>query len=995
MTPDGDEGFPGLADRYRIEHEAGRGGMATVYVAEDLRHHRRVAIKVLEPGTVTALGRERFLREIEIAARLNHPHIVPLFEAGALGERCFYVMPYVEGETLRARLVREGQLPIEEALRLASEVASALGHAHKHGILHRDVKPENVLLSDGMARLSDFGISRAYEPSDPSATSRGMTEPGTVIGTPRYMSPEQAAGGALDPRTDLYALACVLYEMLAGHPPFVAPTPDAVIQQHLTVAPRPLHELRASIPAALSAVVARALAKLPADRFDSASSFVEALTAARNGSNAIALEGGATGRSAIGNLPNERTPFIGREAELADCERWLAETRLLTVTGIGGGGKTRLALELAARVRDRVADGAWFVDLGPLQNEEQVVPAVASVFGVGEVPGTPLLATLGRRLEPSDALLVLDNCEHLIGATATAADRLLAGCPRLTIVATSREGLGVSGERVYPLQSLSLPPVDGDFAAACNSDAVRLFEDRARAVNAAFTLTPESLPVVAEICRRLDGIPLAIKLAAARVRVLSVEQIRDRLDDRFRLLTGGNRTALPRHQTLQAAIQWSYGMLPPEEQRLLQALSVFAGGFTLGSATRVTADDAGVLDEFAVMDTLTRLVDKSLVVVTPLTSGDPRYGLLETIRQFARERWIEAGDLLPVRERHLDEYLALAESAYVDRFAREETLGATLETELDNLRVALDYARATDSTRYLELAGALAWFWQVRSRFHEGLDHLTQALSMSPADVSPASSMKQGAHARALWGAANIRSWRGETDVALAWMEEAIALWRKIGDRREEGLALIGIGWTRLLAGQEERGRATFEESLSVLREVGDPVPIHHAMAALCQSLVALSRVAEARPLAHEVIAVGQADRDRRIEHFGWHFLADCALIEGRCEESLGLYRKSLELARALADRIEIGFEVEGVAMSLAGLGDRESAVRLSAAVRAEWRRLGVDLRIRFWDGLLERYIEPARRALPAETAERCRREGEAMSFEEAIAAAGGAAEGS
>ena len=330
-------GVPGglaeaLAGRYTIEREIGAGGMATVYLATDRKHNRSVALKLLRPDLSETLGPERFLREIRLAARLQHPHILTVLDSGEAAGRLWFTMPYVEGESLRERLRREAQLPVEDAVRIATESAMALDFAHRHGVIHRDIKPENILLHEGQAMVADFGIALALS----QAVGPRLTETGLSLGTPQYMSPEQASGdGRVDGRTDIYSLGATAYEMLAGHPPFVAPTPEGVIRQHLTVSPRPLSELRPSIPAPLSAVVERALAKLPADRFDNASSFVEALTAARNGSTAIALEGAASGRAATGNLPVERTPFIGREVELAEGEQWLAETRLLTITGIG------------------------------------------------------------------------------------------------------------------------------------------------------------------------------------------------------------------------------------------------------------------------------------------------------------------------------------------------------------------------------------------------------------------------------------------------------------------------------------------------------------------------------------------------------------------------------------------------------------------------------------------------------------------------------------
>ncbi len=963
-----------LADRYRIERELGRGGMATVYLAEDLKHRRWVALKLLSPEVGEAIGSARFRSEIDIAARLSHPHIVALHDSGVADDRLFYVMPYIEGESLRARLDRDGRLPVEEALRLAREVASALGYAHRRGLVHRDIKPGNVLLSDGIALVADFGVARATGPDD----TRGLTSIGTMLGTPAYMAPEQiSASPDLDSRADIYSLGCLLYELLTGRPPFGG-TFQALVHQHLSVAPRPVTDWRPEVPPNVAAAIARSLAKEPADRYATAASFAEAL--ATDGSLAAptmvqAFSGARpqTRAAAASNLPAERTRFIGREKELADCALLLEETRLLTVTGIGGAGKTRLAFKLAEARLDRHPDGVWLVDLAPLADAARVPETVAAVLGVREEADRELVDLMGQHVRGKRLLLVLDNCEHLLAACAKLADSLLNAGEEVHILATSREGLRIEGERVFVL-----PPLDASAAAT-------LFADRARQALHEFELGGENAAAVTEICHRLDGIPLAIELAAARVRMLSVEQIKAKLDDRLRLLTRGARTTLSRHQTLRATIQWSYDQLPAPEQRLFRALSVFAGGWTLAAAARVASDET---DDFDVLELLSRLVDKSLVVVDREGDGEPRYRLLETVRQYARERLTEAGEVDAMRRRHALEFSAFADRACAERFVREEAWAAALEAEHDNLRAALDFARGSDPERHLELAGALAWFWQVRSHLLEAREHLTAALAASAPDPPRA------AWARALWGIANTLAWQGDATAARPRMEEALRIWRQLGDLREVALALEGIGWAQILGGEDQAACGTFEECLRLQREHGDPPLVNRAMVALAQVLVALGRVEEARPMASQVLAYAQAHDDRRSEHFGWHYLADCALIEGGdCDASLMLYQRSLVLAQALGDRLETAFELQGVAMSLAGRGDPERALRLAAAAKAEWERLGVDIHIRFWDALLERYLGQARRALGAEAADRAWRDGQRLAFDEAIAIAlGGAA---
>jgi predicted ATPase/tRNA A-37 threonylcarbamoyl transferase component Bud32 len=967
------------ADRYRIERQLGRGGMATVYLAYDVRHARQVAVKVLNPEISAGIGRDRFLREIVIAARLNHPHIVPLFDSGEACDRLYYVMPYIAGESLRTRLARVGQLPPDDALRLAREIASALGHAHQQELVHRDIKPENVLLVEDMALVADFGIARSTGAVASSDATQLTTIAGAVFGTPQYMSPEQAMGLEVDPRSDIYSLACVLFEMLAGRPPFVAPTIDALLRMHMTVEPPRVTECVPSIPPGVAHLIARGLAKRPADRFATAAHFAEALAAAVSQPTPAAFALTGVGEEALNNLPRPRTRFVGREKELAECVRLLRDAPMLTLTGIGGGGKTRLAIRAVEHVVHQFPDGVWFADLAPVHDGGRVLETIAAVLDVREAAAKDLGSSLDERLRGKRLLLILDNCEHLLSNVADAADRVLAAGRGIQILATSREAVGIEGERIMTVGPLAAPPVTArDPSAIAASDAVQLFVDRARQLVREFAVNDGNARAVADICRRLDGIPLAIELAAARVKVLSVEQIRDRLDDRFRLLTGGSRSALPRHQTLQATIQWSYDQLAADEQQLLRRLSVFAGGWTLESSAAVCSEHA---DEFEVLDLLSRLADKSLVIVVRHETTDPRYSLLETVRQYAAERLIATDDAAAVRRRHADVFMALAEQAYDGRIVAEGRWSAVLEREHDNLRTALSVLREIDPEGHLQLAGALAWFWQARSYLLEGREHVTSALAATSAAPS------RRARARALWGAASLLAWQGDAAASQRCMEDALHMWREVGDPNEIAPALEGLGWAQFLAGDDHQARATFEECLSLQRASGDLHLVNRAAVALAQVLVALDKVDEARRFAAEIIAFSQAHGERRSEHSGWHYLADCALLEEKCEEALGLYQKSLRLASEIGDRIEIGFEVQGVAMSLAGLGHAETALWLAASVEAEMERLGAGFRVRFWDALLDRYLGRARLALGLPAADAWAR-GRAIGFDDAVAQA-------
>ncbi len=431
------------------------------------------------------------------------------------------------------------------------------------------------------------------------------------------------------------------------------------------------------------------------------------------------------------NLPDRLTTFVGRERELADARDALTDTRLLTLTGAGGCGKTRLALQLAADVLDRFEDGAWWVELAPLAEGDRVADALAGALGVQPLPGMTMQQAVTAFLASRQALIVLDNCEHLLDACAALEARVLEAAPGVTVLATSREQLGVAGETDWRVPSLSLPPTAQAVSvdAVAQFDAVRLFIDRAVKVRPNFAVTNDNAPVIAQLCEDLDGIPLAIELAAARVRMLSVEQITAALSDRFRLLTGGARGALPRQQTLRASVDWSHELLSADERVLLRRLGVFAGGFTLDAAENVCADES--LDRLVVLDVLGGLVEKSLVA-TEERGALVRYRMLETVRQYAVERLVEADELDVMRDRHRDAFLSLAEHAEpgLETAEREHWLGL-LEPEAANLMAAVDHALRTDVDVALGLCGALEMYWVESGRITEGIAACEVALALA------------------------------------------------------------------------------------------------------------------------------------------------------------------------------------------------------------------------------------------------------------------------
>ena len=637
------------------------------------------------------------------------------------------------------------------------------------------------------------------------------------------------------------------------------------------------------------------------------------------------------------NLPVAASSLLGREREVAHLVDLLGERRLVTVTGPGGTGKTRLALQVAADLVGAFLDGVFWVALAPLTDPGLVATEIAQAIGAPD--------DLAGFLRGRELLLLLDNFEHLLDAAATVAD-LLAAAPGLRVLTTSRAPLRISGEAEFPLD-----PLDP-------TDAVALFVERAR--GAGREVEPDA--TVAAICKRLDSLPLAIELAAARVRLLAPEGLLARLERALPLLTDGSRDAPARQRTLRSTIEWSYDLLDEDSRRLLARLAVFAGSFPVEAAESVC--EANVTE-------LSALVDLSLL--KPV--GDERLLMLETIREFGLERLAESGEEEIFRQRHADGFARLAETAYECRGEAEAEWSARLDRDHDDLRAALEWLSATDPDAALELAGALGWFWFARGYLAEGDARLSAALS--------AAGGTDRARARALAASGALAARTGKVDEGRGRLEDAVARWTQLGDRNETAAALEALGWLLVYdAGDDVASLAAFEEALSIRQELHDGAGETRALVGVCQVLVALGEVERAEALANELLKRGE--EDIRTRHFANHFLADCSLLRDDCVAAEERYRESLRAALELGDVFETSIEVQGVAMARAGNGGWTEALELAGSVEALWLSLGTDMHVAFWDRLLERYLGKARAALGAE-AEPARARGLELEFDDAV----------
>ena len=534
------------------------------------------------------------------------------------------------------------------------------------------------------------------------------------------------------------------------------------------------------------------------------------------------------------NLPLQLTTFVGREKEIAAVKRELSDHRLVTLTGSGGTGKTRLSLQVAADLLNQFPHGTWFVELAPLTDPELIPQTILSTIGVNEQPGRPAIELLKEYLYEKRSLIILDNCEHLIEASAHVTDILLNAAPDLKILASSREALRLRGELAYPVPSLSLPDIKNLplVEQLSQYEAVRLFIDRASLVSPHFVVDRQNAPHIAQICHRLDGIPLAIELAAARVKVLSVEQIAKRLDDRFRLLTGGSRTALPRQQTLRALIDWSYDLLTENERLLLRRLSVFAGSWTLEAAEEACVGQNDILS-YEVLDLLTRLLNKSLVMVIEKSQSKKksfsaqaplRYRMLETIRQYGREKLLEVGEGTQIRDQHFDYYLQMAKQILPEFFGPSELVWLVwLDDEWDNIRAAVEWSMETRPEDGLKLVNCLGYlFLDSQNNAMEMRNWLGQLLS------HPANAARTTGKARGLLHWAWYANGNSESSARIGSMiEEAVFIYEQAGDRN--GLAHAYLA-AALAADIPETGSHYFERALQLLHETDDKVSIAFAL---------------------------------------------------------------------------------------------------------------------------------------------------------------------
>lgn len=591
------------------------------------------------------------------------------------------------------------------------------------------------------------------------------------------------------------------------------------------------------------------------------------------------------------NLPVQLTSFIGREKEVEQIKQLLEKNRLVTLTGSGGVGKTRLSIQVASELLNEFPNGAWLVELAPITDPSLVVLTVCAALDVTPQGNTPALNVLTEYLKPKKTLLVVDNCEHLIDACAHLCDSVLHVCPHVRILTSSREALGIDGENAYRVPSLSLPNIHGNLYDIEKSEAVKLFIERANAFQPHFELTEANAPVVAQICQRLDGIALAIELAASRVKMFKVEQIASRLDDAFRFLTGGSRTALPRQQTLRAMIDWSYNLLLEEERTVLQRLSVFIGGWTLEAAESVCNNPK-------MLDLLTHLVDKSLVAVDLEHGDESRYYLLETIRQYAREKLAESGEGEPTRARHLDYFLKLAQRAEPELYgARQIEWAQKLEDEYENTRAALEWSLQGNVSMGQQLAAALWWSWNYGGHLRDGYQWLEKMLAVN-------SEEKTLIRAKLLSGAGWLANLLGLGEqIVKRFSEASIVLFRQLGDEQSAAFPLATLATRAYFRSDYDQVAALVEESRDLFKKAGNKWGIRHTLGILGYTAVAQENFEQAQKFYEESLLICNEIGDK--EGLSWTLYCMAGLAEklGDDERAIELYEEALQIEKTVRGR--------------------------------------------------------------------------------------------
>ncbi|MFE3759338.1 protein kinase [Nocardia tengchongensis] len=922
--------------------EIGRGGFGVIYRCRQAGLNRTVAVKVLT-GDLDEESRARFVWEQQAMGRLTgHPNLVTVLAAGVTsGGRPYLAVPDYPGDSLDARIRQRGPLPVDEVLKVGAGIARALESAHQLGIVHGDVKPCNILFPEyGVPALTDFGIAHIPGGFETAAD--------TLMASPVFTAPEVLEGRAPTPAADVYGLGATLFYALTEHADSESRGSERGAAEFARVGRGQAPDLRdRGFPADVCAVVEAAMHPDPEQRpsaVELGATIRQIPQRGRHPGGVMAAHSDPT--AVFDHLPQNRPPassrasgharnllpemtsFINRRAELTALKHQLTVSRLVTLAGMGGVGKTRLALRAASAARRDFADGVWAIDLADVRDPSLVAPIVAATLGVRADSARPVHDTLIEYLRSRKALLVVDNCEQVAEPMARLAERLLSACPGVRMLVTSREPLDIGGEVVQRLLPLSVPAAGREptLRQLRKYDAVTLFADRAGTVVPGFELTEENKAAVAGICARLDGLPLAIELAAARMRTMSPDQILQRLTDRFALLTRGHRTAPTRQQALRWCIDWSYELCTPAEQRLWARLSVFTGGFELEAVEAVCGADAEAAE---LLDVLSWLVDKS-VVIREEPNGAVRFRMLDTVREYGQDKLREAGADEELRRRHRDWYRGLVLDAEADWISdRQCDWMARLDREQGNVRAALEFGLSDPTEQSAEAAlrisAASLTFWSFRGLFGEGRRWLHRALAHPCAHST--TDRVRALHASVFMA---TRQWDLETAADL------LAQGRVLAEREPTPMnqALIAYAEGDLALYRDEPPRAVscINRAIEVLSS--EPRSCLHVSALLLLG-VAYAQQGDAERAAEchqRILSITEECGESLFRSTALGMTAIAAYGHGESARAQDLLRESLRLNRQARSLLVAALDLEVLAWVAAGTDDQRAAVLMGAA---------------------------------------------------------------
>ena len=955
---------------FKVLRPIGSGGMGEVYLAEDERLGREVAIKVLPQDVLCDEGRlHRFEREANAVSALNHPNILTIFEFAHENGIHFFASELVKGQTLRQRL-ESGPLNVVEALEMSMQVCSALGAAHEAGVVHRDIKPENLMIrDDGYLKVLDFGLAKhvgkAMAGRDASTLARRFSLPGMILGTVSYMSPEQARGAHVDARSDIFALGIVIYEMLTGQPPFRGDTATDVIAEIIQSDPESPSQINPNVPADLSEIVMRAIQKEPSRRFQSANDLLARLrrtlkrlefdhelkrTAISSGRNRTSTSSSGElllddiGVEAKSYLPH-LLPMIGRDTEISQLTKLLLarDTRLVTLTGTGGTGKTRLARELCGRLADNFRDGFVFIRLGEVYDPALVPAVIAQQLRVQEIVGRPIAQTVAEFLREKQMLLLLDNFEQILDAAPYIAD-LLNYARELSVIVTSRERLRIQAETEFNVPPLPVPDENDTLTAddIAKFDSVQLFALRAKHVDPDFRLTDDNIVQISKICSTLDGLPLAIELAAARTRVFSPATILEKLQARLAFLTGGAVDLPKRQQTMRAAVDWSYDLLNEDEKRLFRRLSVFACRFTAAAAEAIASDSAAgggpalpTLDSVEFLDRFASLVDKSLLVRRQQPAGEIAYTMLEIVREYAETRLEADDDANAIRHRHALHYLSIAEEAATHLQTKDTGLWIKrLDEEYENIRLALLWSIENEPDTAARLAAAIRHFWLIRG-------HLSEALVWAEEILSSKREMPSEIKWKLLTLCGNVTQFQGDIKKAHTFYDEALTAARQTGDPKHIAQSLRGVGALAYLQYDFISARELINEAIRLSRSVSDDFGLAAALARLGDISNVEGDTATARSLTAESLGIFRRIGYSEGISAKLYNLGAIVFLDGDHELARQHFEEAHAAAMELGEKINTRLIFDGFAALAAEAGDHVRAAKLSGAAESLGATIG------------------------------------------------------